>query len=82
MTVAVVGSLNLDLVVGVERHPTPGETVIGGAAQRHPGGKGANQAVAAARLGQSVELVGRWGATRPAARCSTRWPPTASARAT
>jgi ribokinase len=61
VTVAVVGSLNLDLVVGVERHPAPGETVIGGAAQRHPGGKGANQAVAAARLGQVVELVGRVG---------------------
>ena len=59
--VVVVGSLNMDLVVGVERHPKPGETVIGGDLQRFPGGKGANQAVAAARLGAQVRMVGRVG---------------------
>lgn len=56
--VVVVGSLNLDLVVRVQRHPVPGETVLGGDASRHPGGKGANQAVAAARLGRRVAMVG------------------------
>ncbi len=60
-TVVVVGSLNLDLVVPVPHHPAPGETVLGGDAARHPGGKGANQAVAAARLGQAVAMVGRVG---------------------
>jgi ribokinase len=60
--IAVVGSINLDLVVGVERHPVPGETVVGGDRQELPGGKGANQAVAAARLGAEVALVGRVGA--------------------
>jgi ribokinase len=59
--VAVVGSLNLDVVVRVPRHPKPGETVLGGDSARTPGGKGANQAVAAARLGQSVAMVGRVG---------------------
>jgi ribokinase len=59
--IAVVGSINLDVVVGVERHPAPGETVVGGDRQELPGGKGANQAVAAARLGASVALVGRVG---------------------
>lgn len=49
--VVVVGSANLDLVVQVDRHPRPGETVLGGDLQRHPGGKGANQAIAAAKAG-------------------------------
>ena len=49
--VIVVGSVNVDLVVTVERLPAPGETVIGGTFERHHGGKGGNQAVAAARLG-------------------------------
>ena len=48
--VLVVGSLNMDLVVRCERHPAAGETVLGGSFARQPGGKGANQAVAAARL--------------------------------
>ncbi len=54
----VVGSINLDLVVRAERLPRPGETVRGAAFARFPGGKGANQAVAAARLGAEVRLVG------------------------
>jgi ribokinase len=60
--IAVVGSINLDLVVAVERHPAPGETVVGGDRQELAGGKGANQAVAGARLGAAVALVGRVGA--------------------
>jgi ribokinase len=56
--VAVVGSLNLDLVVRVPRLPGPGETVSGADLFRNPGGKGANQAVAAARLGRRVAMVG------------------------
>ena len=60
--VVVVGSLNMDLVVPVARHPKPGETVIGGDLRRFPGGKGANQAVAAARLGARVRMIGRVGA--------------------
>jgi ribokinase len=59
--IAVVGSLNLDLVVRVARLPGPGETVSGGDVFRNPGGKGANQAVAAARLGRGVAMVGRVG---------------------
>ncbi len=59
--IAVVGSLNLDLVVPVPHHPVPGETVLGGDIAQHPGGKGANQAVAAARLGGNVAFVGRVG---------------------
>jgi len=54
----VVGSINLDLVVRTERLPQPGETVSGARFSRGPGGKGANQAVAAARLGAEVALVG------------------------
>jgi ribokinase len=59
--ICVVGSVNLDIVVAVERHPAPGETVLGGDRTELPGGKGANQAVAAARLGREVALVGRVG---------------------
>ena len=58
----VVGSVNLDLVVRVRTLPAPGETVSGGTFERHGGGKSANQAVAAARLGASVALVGAVGA--------------------
>ena len=56
--VCVVGSANLDYVVGVPRHPVAGETILGGDHVRIPGGKGANQAVAAARLGRSVGFIG------------------------
>jgi ribokinase len=55
--IAVVGSVNLDLVAYCERLPDLGETVTGAVFERHPGGKGANQAVAAARLGADVALT-------------------------
>jgi len=53
----VVGSINLDLVARAERLPRPGETITGASFSRIPGGKGANQALAAARLGAQVELI-------------------------
>lgn len=59
--VLVVGSLNADLVVRLERFPAAGETVPGTAFAVHPGGKGGNQACAAARLGAAVFMVGRVG---------------------
>ncbi len=59
--VVVLGSLNMDVVVPVETIPRPGETVLGGVVSRMPGGKGANQAVAVARLGRPVRLIGRLG---------------------
>ncbi len=59
--VAVVGSVNLDLVARVPRLPLAGETVTGGTFARHHGGKGANQAVAAARFGAAVRFVGAIG---------------------
>ncbi|MHB9861591.1 ribokinase [Streptomyces sp. YIM S03343] len=57
----VVGSANADLVIAVERRPGPGETVLGSDLAVHPGGKGANQAVAAARLGGRTALLARVG---------------------
>ena len=57
----VVGSINLDLVARVERLPRAGETLVGHDFVRVPGGKGANQAVAAARLGAQVRMVGAVG---------------------
>lgn len=59
--IGVVGSLNLDLVARVPHLPAPGETVLGGALERHHGGKGGNQAVAAARLGAPVAFFGAVG---------------------
>jgi ribokinase len=56
--VCVVGSVNVDLVVAVDHLPAPGETVLGGRFATHDGGKGANQAVAAARAGAQVTFVG------------------------
>jgi ribokinase len=60
-SIAVVGSINLDLVARCERLPRPGETLTGAAFERVPGGKGANQALAAARLGAAVAMVGAVG---------------------
>lgn len=63
----VLGSINMDLVVRTPRFPAPGETLLGGPFETFPGGKGANQAVAAARLGAEVQFIGcvgrdAWGA--------------------
>src|SRR5436190_1192935 len=60
--IVVIGSLNMDLVVRTPRFPQPGETLLGQTFQTIPGGKGANQAVAAVRLGARVTLAGRVGA--------------------
>ncbi|MFN2557011.1 MAG: ribokinase [Nitriliruptorales bacterium] len=59
--VIVVGSVNVDFVITADRLPSPGETATGGTFSRHWGGKGANQAVAAARYGAEVLLVGAVG---------------------
>src|SRR5512135_3685698 len=59
--VIVVGSVNVDLVVRAARLPGPGETVTGGVFERHHGGKGGNQAVAAARLGRPTLFVAAVG---------------------
>ena len=60
--ITVVGSINLDIVATGSALPRPGETVTGAKLARHPGGKGANQALAARRLGANVQLVGAVGA--------------------
>src|SRR6478672_4451488 len=59
--VFVAGSINMDVVATAERHPRIGETVAGTSVLYFPGGKGANQAVAAAKLGAGTLLVGRLG---------------------
>lgn len=61
MGITVVGSINADLTVNVERHPAPGETLLGAGGGITAGGKGANQAVAAAKLGAEVTMVGAVG---------------------
>ena len=71
----VVGSVNHDMVVTVERLPAPGETVLGAELVERDGGKGANAAAAAARLGASVAMVGAIGANvipAPSSAASTR----------
>ncbi len=60
-TIAVIGSVNLDIVAKAAKLPAPGETVTGAELHRFPGGKGANQALAAQRLGADVSLVARVG---------------------
>lgn len=60
--IVVVGSINLDLVTNADHIPAAGETVPGRGFQMHPGGKGANQAVAVARLGYPVQMIGKIGA--------------------
>ncbi|GJM78548.1 hypothetical protein HMSSN139_10440 [Paenibacillus sp. HMSSN-139] len=61
MGIMVIGSFMMDLVIGANRAPEGGETIIGNSFDRFPGGKGANQAVAAARLGASVAMAGKLG---------------------
>ncbi|MCD4751644.1 MAG: ribokinase, partial [Anaerolineaceae bacterium] len=56
--IVVVGSINMDLVVHTPHLPVPGETVLGEDLQTMPGGKGANQAVACARLGTDITMLG------------------------
>lgn len=58
IVITVLGSINLDYVVQVDHYPQPGETILGSDVETHPGGKGANQAVAAARAGAHVRMVG------------------------
>jgi ribokinase len=59
--IGVIGSINMDLVVRAPRFPKPGETISGGELKMVSGGKGANQAVAAARMGAAVAMFGRVG---------------------
>jgi len=59
--IVVIGSSNTDMVVKSDRLPVPGETVLGGAFMMNPGGKGANQAVAVARLGGNVTFISKTG---------------------
>lgn len=66
--IVVVGSINFDLVARTTRIPVAGETIIGDDFQMHPGGKGANQAVAAARLGCPVQMIGKLGSDEFAVR--------------
>ena len=59
--ITVIGSINMDMVVKSPKLPSPGETILGGRFLMNPGGKGANQAVAAARLGGRVSFIGKIG---------------------
>ncbi|RSZ66045.1 ribokinase [Corynebacterium hylobatis] len=65
--IAVVGSINADLTTHVHRHPSPGETLLGSGGDISAGGKGANQAVAAAQLGADVTMIGAVGSDSMAA---------------
>jgi ribokinase len=68
--ITVIGSINLDLIATVERLPLPGETVPGGGFRTAPGGKGANQALAAARAGAKVRMIGAVGSDAFAAQAT------------
>lgn len=57
--IVVIGSCNTDMVVKANRLPVPGETILGGTFYMNPGGKGANQAIAAARLGAEVTFISK-----------------------
>src|SRR5690625_7497600 len=59
--VCVVGSINMDMVTTTKKMPDQGETVLGETFEMYPGGKGANQAIAAARLGANVSMIGAVG---------------------
>ena len=59
--IIVIGSSNTDMVIKSKKLPAPGETILGGTFLMNPGGKGANQAVAAARLGGNVTFVTKTG---------------------
>lgn len=59
--IVVVGSCNTDMVIKADRLPVPGETILGGTFFMNPGGKGANQAVAASRMGGNVTLISKTG---------------------
>ena len=61
LTIVVLGGINIDLVTIAPRFPEPGETVVGSRFLTYPGGKGANQAVATARMGAQVRMIGRVG---------------------
>jgi ribokinase len=71
-SIVVVGSVNMDLVIRVLRMPAPGETIAGSGFRTIPGGKGANQAVAAARMGAQVHLIGSIGGDDFGVRLSKR----------
>lgn len=59
--IIILGSSNTDMVIKSDRLPVPGETILGGTFMMNPGGKGANQAVAAARLGANVTFISKVG---------------------
>jgi len=69
--IVVVGSVNLDFVTTADHIPVAGETIHGNQFQIHPGGKGANQAVAVARLGYPVEMIGKIGSDLPSEQLRT-----------
>ena len=76
--VVVCGSLNMDVVVESARRPAAGETLLGAKVSFLPGGKGLNQAVAAARLGMAAAMAARSATMPSATRCAASWPTTMS----